>query len=439
MSPHTPASDSIGKGFLTGEGSAQRNYVLFVLFLAFTCNIIDRQILAILMEPIKKELGLSDTHLGLLSGLSFGIFYSVMAIPIAVWADRGNRRDIIAITMTIFSAMTVVSGFVTNFIQLLLARIGVAIGEAGGSPPSHSMISDLFPPAIRTTAIAIYSSAINVGTLLGFLIGGWISQFYGWRLAFFVVGAPGLLIAVLMRLTVREPVRGASEGLSATPDQTNPSLVEVFVFLWSQRSFRHIACATILVMLGGTACFTWLPSFLSRSFAMPAGEIGTSLAIMIGVVGGVGTWVSGYMTDWIGRFDVRWKVWGIGIAYVVTAPFWILMYLASDKTECLLYFALPVFFVSTWVAVSFSMTQSLATVRMRTRASAVLFLIMSLIGGTLGPQITGVLSDVYRQFDEQESLRYALMTTSVSYLWAALHYILSARTLPKDIKRALAY
>lgn len=157
----------------------QRNYVLLMLTLAFTCNIIDRQILSILMEPIKRELQISDTQLDLLSGLSFGIFYSIMAIPIAVLADRGNRRNIIVITMTLFSAMTFLSGLVTSFFQLLLARIGVAIGEAGGSPPSHSMISDLFPAKARASAIGFYTSAINIGTMLGFLIGGWVSQLYG--------------------------------------------------------------------------------------------------------------------------------------------------------------------------------------------------------------------------------------------------------------------
>ena len=181
---------------------AYRNYALGMLMLAYTANYVDRQILSILLQPIKMELGLSDTQLGFLSGITFALFYATLGIPIAVWADRGNRRNIISLALTVFSGMTVVCGSVTSFAQLALARIGVGVGEAGSSPPAHSMISDMFPPEKRASAMGVYSLGINIGILIGFLVGGWVSQWYGWRAAFYVVGVPGLLIALLVRFTL---------------------------------------------------------------------------------------------------------------------------------------------------------------------------------------------------------------------------------------------
>ncbi|MBO6635768.1 MAG: MFS transporter, partial [Parvibaculum sp.] len=198
-----------------GFTPAYRNYALFVLMLGYSANYVDRQILAVLLEPIKLELGVSDTMLGFLSGITFAIFYATLGVPIAMLADRTNRRNIVAAAITIFSTMTVACGFVTSFAQLALARIGVGIGEAGSSPPSHSMISDMFPPEKRAGAMGIYSLGINIGILIGFLVGGWVSQWYGWRAAFFVVGGPGIIIALLVRFTLKEPSRGHADGASA--------------------------------------------------------------------------------------------------------------------------------------------------------------------------------------------------------------------------------
>ena len=192
-----------------------RRYALFVLFLVLTSSHVDRQILAILLEPIKHELVLSDTQLGFLSGIAFAIFYATLGIPIAMWADRSNRRNIITLALTMWSGMTVLCGLAANFWQLALARIGVGVGEAGSSPPSHSIIADMYAPTERATAMGIFSLGINCGLLIGFSVGGWISQWYGWRAAFWVVGAPGLMLALLVRYSLREPPRGYAEGLHA--------------------------------------------------------------------------------------------------------------------------------------------------------------------------------------------------------------------------------
>lgn len=214
-----------------GFTAAYRNYALFVLMLGYTANYVDRQILAILLEPIKQDLGVSDTQLGFLSGITFAIFYATLGVPIAMLADRTNRRNIVAAAIAIFSTMTVVCGFVTSFVQLALARIGVGIGEAGSSPPSHSMISDMFPPEKRASAMGVYSLGINIGILVGFLVGGWVSQWYGWRAAFFVVGAPGILIALLIRFTLKEPERGHADGISAQATAAAPKFMDVWRLL----------------------------------------------------------------------------------------------------------------------------------------------------------------------------------------------------------------
>ncbi|MCW8926271.1 MAG: MFS transporter, partial [Xanthomonadales bacterium] len=185
-----------------------RYYVLAVLTLVYTFNFIDRQLLVILQEPVKADLGLSDTQLGLLTGFAFAVFYVVCGIPIARWADKSVRRSIIAFSLAVWSFMTAISGMTQNFLQLLLARMGVGVGEAGGSPPAHSMISDIFKPTFRATALSIYSIGIYIGILIGFLLGGWIAEFFGWRLAFLVVGVPGLILALVVRFSVQEPVRG---------------------------------------------------------------------------------------------------------------------------------------------------------------------------------------------------------------------------------------
>ena len=222
------------------------NYVLAVLFFVYVFNFIDRTILSILIEDVKRELGVSDTAMGFLTGIAFAVFYTVAGIPIARWADVGVRRSIIALGLTVWSLMTAASGLVQNFGQLVAARIGVGVGEAAGSPPAHSLIADYFPPERRATALSIYSAGIYVGVLFGYLAGGWVNEFFGWRNAFFVVGLPGLLLALLVRFTVREPSRGQSEpprapSEPAAVDEAPEPWQDVFRFLWSLRSFRHLA------------------------------------------------------------------------------------------------------------------------------------------------------------------------------------------------------
>jgi len=419
-----------------GEFSnAYRNYALFMLMLVYTANYVDRQVLAILLQPIKLDLGLTDTQLGFLSGITFAIFYATLGVPIAMWADRSNRRNIIAMALTLFSGMTVLCGYVTSFAQLALARIGVGIGEAGTGPSSHSMIADMYPPEKRASAMGFYSLGINIGILIGFLVGGWVSQWYGWRVAFMMVGAPGLILALLVRFTMKEPTRGHADGI-VTQSVAAPKVGDVFRHLWSQKSFRHLSFATALAALGGYAGVNWLPAFLARSFQMQGGEIGTWLALIIGFSGGAGTFFTGWLADRYGKRDVRWNLWVVVIIVALCFPFSVAMYTSYDKYTALMLFLFPAFAGAAYIAPALAMTQALVTLRMRAQASAILFLILNLIGMGLGPQFAGILSDLYTPSFGDESLRYALLTISVVWIWSALHFYLAARTLKGDIERA---
>jgi len=408
--------------------------VLGTLVVIYTFNFIDRQILSILLEPIKNDLGLSDTELGMLTGFAFALFYATLGIPIARWADRGNRRNLIALALTIWSAMTALSGLAQNFWQLLVARIGVGVGEAGCSPPAHSMIADYYPASQRATALGIYSLGIPFGILFGFLAGGWMNEFFGWRAAFFVVGVPGILLAIAVRMTVREPERGMAEGLTASA--TQPGIMETFGHLWRLRSFRHLAFGGALTAFVGYGVVSWMPSFLIRSYGMQTGEIGTYLGLILGIPGGLGIALGGYLADRYGSRDTRWYLWIVTVALLLGMPFSVAVYLSSGPYSALLLLVLPIFLGNFYQATTFSQTQGLAGLRMRAVAAAVLLFIINIIGLGLGPQAVGIISDALQPAYGQESLRYSLLICGFANIWSALHYYLAGRHLGADLASA---
>jgi predicted MFS family arabinose efflux permease len=412
-----------------------RRYAMLLLVLVFTSSHVDRQILAILLQPIKLEMQLSDTQLGFLSGIAFAIFYATLGIPMAMWADRSNRRNLIALALATWSGMTALCGLATNFWQLALARIGVGVGEAGSSPPSHSMIADMYPPAERATAMGTFSLGINLGLMTGFLVGGWVSQWYGWRVAFYTVGLPGLLLALLVRLTLREPPRGYAEGLQTTTHEA-PSLGTVVRFLTSTPTWRHLAVGTTLASFVGYGVVLWLPAFLMRSHGLQSGQIGTALAFLFGVLGGIGTYVGGQLADRLGKRDVRWNVWIVSLAILLALPFIVAAYLARDIQTASWYSLIPALLGGFYIAPSFALNQSLVSVRMRSVASAILLFVLNIIGLGLGPQTVGMLSDFLQPQYGAESLRYALLCLSLVNIWTALHYFLAGRTLVADLRKA---
>lgn len=408
-----------------------RHYALGILVVVYTFNFIDRQILSILLEPVKSDLGLSDTAMGMLTGFAFAMFYATLGIPIARFADRTNRRNLIAGALAIWSAFTALSGLAQNFWHLLAARIGVGVGEAGCSPPAHSMIADYYPAEQRATALGIYSLGIPFGIMFGLFAGGWINEFFGWRAAFFVVGVPGLILAILVRYTLAEPPRGMAEGRVDSGEQ--PSIGETMAYLWQKKSFRHMSFAAALTAFVGYGFITWAPAFLIRSYGMGTGEIGTWFGLVLGIPGGIGIALGGYLADKFGAKDPKWYLWTTAIALLVMTPFNLMVYLATDSTMSLLGMIIPVLLGNFYQATTFSQTQGISTLRMRAVAAGILLFILNFIGLGFGPQVVGIVSDLLSDSYGTESLRYALLICSLVNIWAAVHYFIAGRHLKDDL------
>ena len=411
--------------------SSLRNYVLGILVVVYTFNFIDRQILSILLESIKNDLNLSDTSLGMLTGFAFALFYATLGIPIAKYADYGNRRNLISLAIGVWSFMTALSGLAQNFFHLLIARIGVGVGEAGCSPPAHSMISDYFPANVRSTALGIYSLGIPFGIMFGLFAGGWINEYFGWRIAFFVVGIPGIILAIIFRFTVQEPKRGHAEGRTDTKEQ--PSIMETAKYLLNKKSFRHLAFGASLAAFVGYGAITWLPSFFQRSYGMQTGDVGWYLGLILGIPGGLGIFLGGYLSDYLGSKDVRWCLWIVALAMFITTPLYYMVYLSPTANTSFLWLIVPIAFGNFYQATTFSQTQGVVELRMRSVAAAILLFIINIIGLGFGPQAVGILSDILRADYGKESLRYSLMILTTLKLWCAYHYYLAGKYLKDDL------
>ena len=412
-----------------------RNYALGLLTVVYAFNFIDRQLLAILQESIKADLALTDGQLGLLAGFAFAVFYVTAGIPIARYADRSNRRNIVAGSIFLWSFMTAISGYTQNFAQLLLARVGVGVGEAGGSPPSHSIISDIFPPEKRASALGFYSTGVNIGILFGFLLGGWLNEYYGWRVAFMVVGAPGILIAIVVRFTLAEPIRGLTEHKVVSNEA--PPFMEVISLLWRRRSFRHMALGAGLNAFAAYSVSSWSASFFIRSHEMSTGELGTWLALISGLGGAIGVVLGGIAADKLAPRDKRWYMWVPAGAGLIIVPFMIPVYLVSSAYIALALSIIPGVLQNVYLGTTIATTHALVGVRMRALSSAILFLVLNLIGLGLGPVVIGFLSDYLSPAYGVDSLRQAMLyVLPVIMLWSSFHFYRASKTLREDLKAA---
>jgi len=407
-----------------------RWYVLGVLILVYTFNFIDRQIVGILAVPIKRELVLSDTRLGLLGGLAFALFYTFLGIPIARLADRTSRVRIMAAALALWSLMTAACGFAHGFAQLFLARVGVGVGEAGGVAPAYSLICDYFPPGRRARALSAYSFGIPLGSALGIVLGGFITGWMSWRTAFFVAGVAGVLVAPLLLLTVREPPRGGYDERRLPG--SHPSLREVGSHLARRPSFWGLSLGSASCSTMGYGLFFWMPSFLVRSFGL--GIVQASLAygalVLVGGIGGL--WLAGVIADKLGGRRKGAYALIPAIAFLATLPLYVAGVLSTTIEAAMLILLVPTALGLTWLGPVLTALQHLVPADMRATASALFLFINNLIGLGLGTTLIGVVSDALHVRAGAESLRYAILAGTSLYVLAAALYFFAARHLAKD-------
>jgi MFS family permease len=420
-------------------GSGYRLYVLGLLTAVGVCSWVDRQIFSILMEEIRKELGLSDTQLGLLGGVAFGLFYATVGLPVAWLADRFSRRNIIAVALALWSGMTALCGLATGFGSLFLGRVGVGIGEAGGSPPSQSLISDYFAPKERGFALGVFHLYLPLGFMTGFLLGGWINELFGWRQAFLVVGVPGLLLAGLLRLTLREPSRGAMDpeqppgGSDTTP-------------LWATlRSFsrpgalRQVPLAGAVHGIGAWGVAVWAPSYFMRVHGMGSGEVGTWMAAVFGIGGAGGVVLGGRLADYLAnRYgDARWYLWLSGAVVLAAVPFGSAVYFMAVPELALVCLLVSAFFGHMFLGPVMAMIQALAGPRRRAQGAAYYLFLANLVSMGLGPLIVGASSDLFQARWGTGGMRYAMLVLFVVTSIASCALFLRATTsLRSDLAAA---
>ena len=424
------------------------HYTLLLLLFVYTMSFIDRQIMSILMEPIKQEFQVSDTAMGVLSGLAFALFYSALAVPFGRFADHTNRRNFIAYCCAAWSAMTAVCGMAVGFWSLAFARIGVAVGEAGGGPPSISMIADHYPPQQRGRAMSVYLLGPQIGILLGLTTGGWIAQHYGWRSAFLWMALPGLLAAFLLRFSGVEPQRGQwqSSDNPYTPAPAEP-LANLIKDLWASPAFTRITMASILMGFTGYGIGIWTPAFLVRSHGMSLQGAGIVMGLLGGFAAALGSLFSGWLCDKLSKRDIRWRLGvptlgcllalPLGVAFF-TLPAggaWQLGSLAVP--HAIGFYVLFGFTAVWWAAPVYASLAGLIAPHRRASGLALFNLGLILCGAGLGPLLIGSLSDFLIPWFGTEALRWSLAaSTGVCFLGGALLFVTALK--PYALEQPLA-
>ncbi len=416
---------------------AYKRYVLATLTAVYTLNLVDRVLMILLLQPIKEDLRLSDTQLGFLTGIAFGLFYALVGLPIARLADRGNRVSISSVSIGLWALTVMGCLFVTNYLQLVLARIAAAVGESGCKPPTYSLVGDYFPnPAERTRAMAVYWLGSPLASLMAFILGGRLNHLYGWRMTFFIMGVPGLLLAILVNRTIDEPRLRASRAVDR--ESSHLSLKEILTRLWRQRSTRHLIIALILLYTMSFGLAPWYAAFLMRSHGMGTAELGVWLGLLFGLGGIAGVLLGGYLANrWFFNSEGgQMRMTALTVAALV--PCFIAFLLIPQKQGAFIALLPLVLTFNLFFAPTYALLQRLVADHMRATTLAVVMLLANVIGMGVGPQVVGIMSDLLMPVVGSDSLRYAMLVVSAVAVWAAYHFWQVGRTVEQDLSALAA-
>lgn len=410
------------------------HYALVLLSLVMLLNIIDRSMLSVLIEPIKEELGVSDAAMGMLTGTSFALLHVVAMIPIASLADRGSRRNLIALGLGVWSTLTVLTGLARNFGEMFVVRLGLGVGEATVVPTSHSLVADYYSLERRATALSVLILAAPLGHTIALAAGGFINDLWGWRAAFFIFGVPGLFLMLVIRLTVREPLRGASDGSGGA---WGPLPVAVALrTLLRLPAYRHLAVGAAYSALANQALIIWAPPFWMRAFDLGSSEVGATLALATGPSTIAGVLVAGRLADRMSSRDVRWLAWIPAITCALTLPFACGFTLAGSHTLSFAMLVPTSFLGMIAIGPVYTAVQSIAPPNTRALASAILSLLLTALGLGVGPPVVGLLTDLGTTAYGADSIRYALTAATFCFVGAVVHWLLAARSLKDELEAA---
>jgi len=437
MNPDTPpprAAESASHTSATGFASAP-GVALLLLTLAATVQFFDRALMVVILEPLKQEFSLTDAQLGFLSGLSYAAAFALAGIPFGWLADRGNRRNLLVALLAAWSALVALAGSANSFMALVLTRVGIGAADAGGQPCSVSMISDLYPSQRRATAVAVFFLSVPLGMASGFMVGALVASELGWRMGFYLAAVPGAVLALLLLFLVREPKRGASDGVSTT-DAPTPSLGETLRFMRGQSSLVYLMAASVLVTASSSAMMSWIGSLLVRSHGQSLENVGLITGLCMGGFGALGTLLFGWLSDRQGLLDMRNQPRMMAAAAAVIAASGAAVALTPTVMGAAASLALFAALVAGLNGPTYALTQSLVQLRMRGTSMSTLVVLLNLVGVGVGPALAGVLSDYFAASYGSESVRWAMVCVLVLNLPAVILFARSARTIQADLVRA---
>ncbi|MBS0363497.1 MAG: MFS transporter [Proteobacteria bacterium] len=431
MTAATATAPTTGRGY--------RYVVAILLAVVYTFNFMDRQIISTLTEPIRKDLGFSDTQMGMLGGLAFALFYTTFGIPVAWLCDRFQRVRIMAAACSIWSLFTAGCGLAGSFAQLAFCRVMVGVGEAGGSPPSYSLISDYFPPKERGTGLALYSLGVPAGTMLGVALGARVAAEHGWRMAFFAVGLPGVVLALLMLLVVREPKRGGLDPVSdGASHAAAPPATEVIKAFFANRTLLCVAISSGLSAFAGYAMLNWNVPLLMRVKGMTLKEVSAYYAIVVGVTGIIGTFASGWLADKLGHVDRRWYARIPAIAFTLSLPALAGLIWAPTWQIALMFMAVPALLNNMYLAPALAVVQNAVPPAQRTMAGAILLFVLNLIGLGGGPVFLGKVSDAAKPHFGDHSLLIGYAALAPVIVIVIVAHLITAGSIARERRPASA-